>query len=287
MLISVGLSATLLLSAPTQGPPPGCMVEDSHGRCLVIAVDPGRPRQSAPEGAVDERRSGSRAAEGGPAAEGPTGSTAPPRPRLAARPFGDGGWVRADQQDVQGLLDAAAGGQPAAQPATTGVPVEVLAQQAIGELGLAPPMLHMSVSGTGFVGTPMWLWIDGGTAATGPLSTTATAGAAQVTATARLTGVEWSMGPPGEVVRCAGPGTPWTGQNGASPDCSYVYTQRSLPERTGGTGSWTVTATGVWTVTWSGFSDGVPVEGDETLLLSTETLVPIGEVQVLVGGGAR
>ncbi|MER7433681.1 hypothetical protein ACFU8R_28700 [Pseudonocardia alni] len=180
------------------------------------------------------------------------------------------------------LAELPAGAAPA--PATAVITPEALAARAVELLTLEPPVLSTSAVGTGFVGLPVWLWIDNGPAATGPVSATATAGAAQVTATARLSAVEWSMGPPGERVHCTGPGTPWTGQEGPSPDCGYVYAQRSLPERTDGSGIWTITATAVWTVTWSGISGGVPVAGEQRVLVPASTTLPVAEVQVLVAG---
>lgn len=164
------------------------------------------------------------------------------------------------------------------------MPPEILAQRAVEQLSLPAPVLHTSGVDRGFVGVPMWLWIDGGAAYTGPVSATATAGAASVTATAQLSEVEWAMGPPGAVVRCAGPGTPWTGQEGESPDCGYTYQRRSLPDRTAGTGRWTITATSVWTVTWSGASGGAPVAGEQIVRVPNETTLAVSEVQVLVGG---
>ncbi|MDN5915628.1 MAG: hypothetical protein L0I76_11055 [Pseudonocardia sp.] len=130
----------------------------------------------------------------------------------------------------------------------------------------------------------MWLWIDGNAESIGPISATATAGAASVTATAQLSEVEWTMGPPGGTVRCAGPGTRWTGQEGPSPDCGYTYQQRSLPDRTAGAGRWTITATGVWTVRWSGASGGAPVTGEQAVRVPNQTTLAVDEVQVLVGG---
>ena len=167
------------------------------------------------------------------------------------------------------------------------VPVAVLAQRAVEALTLSSPVPRLSVEGSGHVGVPIWLWIDDAPEFTGPLEATATAGAASVTAVGPLSAVEWSMGPPGETVTCDGPGTPWTGQEGPSPDCGYTYNQRSLPERTGGTGAWPITATSVWTVTWTGITGGVAVAGEETVLVSTEAALPVGEVQVLVTGGGR
>ena len=196
-------------------------------------------------------------------------------------PLGDG-WLVGAIPNPADFLNAlpADDGATAPGPRVLG---QLLARRAVEQLTLAPPVVHTSVMDSGFIGVPMWLWIDD--AGTGPATATATAGAAQVTAVGRLSAVEWSVGPPGALVRCAGPGTPWTGQDGPSPDCGYVYELRSLPERTAGTGRWTVTATSVWTVIWSGVSGGVPVDGQQTVRVSADTSLAVGEVQVLVDGG--
>lgn len=284
MLSAIGVSVSLLAIAPiVEQPAPACIVEDSHGRCLVSAVDPGRPGRPVPERPTeptDLRSPRQESRDSGADAPAP-----PPPPTYLVRPLGEGGWVRNDSvlPDAAELLAAA----PPPVPDVSAVDPGVLAQQAVEALDIAAPELRMSVEGTGYVGVPVWLWIEGGEAATGPVSATASAGGARVTATARLSAVEWSMGPPGELVRCAGAGTPWTGQDGESPDCGYVYTRRSLPERTGGRGVWTVTATAIWSVTWSGVSAGAPVEGTDTVALTGEVALPIGELQVLAGGGDR
>lgn len=277
MLTAAGLVAALPVAvlAGTAPPPPECAVIDSIGRCLVAAVDPGRP--GGPTGPPQDEADGP---ADRPVRAGSDGSGAPPPPEYLVRPFGEGGWVRTGVPD-QLLAAAAPDGPPAAGQA---VPAEVLAQRAIDELAIAPPTLHTSTTTSGFVGVPLWLWIDGDAAATGPISATATAGTAEVTATGRLTAVDWAMGPPGELVRCSGPGTPWNGQDGPSPDCGYVYALRSLPVRTGGSGAWTITATGVWTVTWSGVTGGLPVDGTQTVRVSSEVALPVGEVQVLADG---
>jgi hypothetical protein len=280
MLTATRLAVVLpLLLLPTiaASKPAGCVVVDSHGRCLVVAVDPGRP-------------GGPRASHQGPLPgparprqnNAPVRSAAPPPPPPIGAVPGGGGWVVQTLPDPDDFLAALpGGGAPAPEPATT---PQVLARQAIKRLSLPPPVLRTSIVGSGYVGVPVWLWIDDGAASVGPVSATATAGAATVTATGRLSAVEWSMGPPGAEVRCVGPGTPWTGQKGPSPDCGYTYELRSLPERTAGTGRWTVTATSVWTVTWSGTSNGAPVTGEETVRVPTLTSFPIGEIQVLVAG---
>ena len=162
---------------------------------------------------------------------------------------------------------------------------EVLALQVIEALDLPAPAPRLSIVGNAYVGVPLWAWIDAGPDATGPIVATATAGASVVTATGEVSRVRWEMGPPGEVVVCAGSGTPWTGQAGESPDCGYTYVERSLPGRTGGSGAWSAVATAVWTVSWSGVSAGVPVEGVEVVELSTVVEVPVGELQVLTVEG--
>lgn len=278
-LVVVLPAVVMVLAADPE--PPGCVVVDSIGRCVVAAYDPGRPGGPLDPDSDDENSAEPRSQrdDSGGDVDAPTG---PPRPRIVAMPFGNGGWVVGEAIDPNDLLNGVPpDGLQAPDPTVIG---QLLAERAVEQLTLAPPVVHTSVADSGFIGVPMWLWIDD--EGTGPvLSATATAGAAQVTAVGRLSAVEWSMGPPGAVVRCAGPGTPWTGQDGSSPDCGYVYELRSLPERTAGTGRWTVTATSVWTVTWSGVSGGVPVDGQQTVRVSSDTSLAIGEVQVLIDGG--
>lgn len=280
--LTLALPAVVMALSANPGPS-GCVVIDSIGRCVVAAVDPGRPGGPRDSGRGDERpaRPRPRQEASGDRVAAPV---PPPPPPLASLPLGDDGWVLGEAPGPGDYFDVLRGAEPEAlDPA---VLAQVLARQAFEQLTLAPPIPHMSTGETGFVGVPIWLWIDDdGAASAGPVSATATAGTASVTATGVLSAVEWSMGPPGDTVRCSGPGTPWTGQDGQSPDCGYVYEQRSLPERTEGTGRWTVTATSVWTVTWSGMSGGAPVGGQQAVRLSAETSLAVGEVQVLVSGG--
>lgn len=268
MLRAVGVATTvplLLLSAPADPPPISCVAVDSLGRCLVAAVDPGR--EGGPESPDRDDESASDVDAGG---DGPPSY----EPSLVAMPQG-GGWVVGPPPEEE---------PPPAGAEVTAVDPDVLALLAIRQLDLAAPVARTSGVDRVFVGVPLWLWIEDGPAYTGPISATAAAGAATVTATGRLTGVEWSMGPPGAVVRCRGTGTPWRGEAGASPDCGYVYELRSLPERTGGSGRWPIVVTSVWAVTWTGTSGGVPVAGQQILRVSSETSLAVGEVQVLVGG---
>lgn len=277
----LGIMIPILVVTAAGGPePPGCAVSDSHGRCLVIAVDPGRPgRPAAPEPDDASERS----VPGNVRSDEASGPPPRPLPPFEAFPVGDGGWSAQGVPDFSEFLDAEPPAEPD-QPVEPEVDLGALVQRAVEELTLSPPVLRTSVAGSGYVGVPVWLWIEGDVASTGPVSATATAGAARVTATGRLSAVEWSMGPPGGTVLCAGPGTPWDGQTGSSPDCGYTYEQRSLSERTDGSGRWPVTATSMWTVTWTGVSGGVPVAGEETVRVSAESSLGVGEVQVLVGG---
>jgi hypothetical protein len=285
-VLTAGTVALLLVATPVgvvpAGDGSGCAVVDSIGQCLVAAVDPGRPggprdraRRPAAKPAVPARQQQPARMSATAPALGAPGGPAP------------AGWL--DQQArTPGILDELRdtwGTPPGPAPgATPGLPqaLATLTQQTIERLTLHPPALHTSAGERGLVGVPIWLWIDAASAE--PITTTAVAGAAEVTATAQLTNVTWEMGPPGAVVRCTGPGTPWTGGAGPSPTCGYVYALRSLPERTAGRGTWTITATCTWTVTFTGTSAGAPVAAEQEVSVATTTELPVGEVQVLVGG---
>ena len=163
----------------------------------------------------------------------------------------------------------------------------VVAQSAIARLNLQAAVPRLSANPRSAVGLPVWMWVDGGAAASGPLTATATAGPTTVAATATLDRIEWSMGPAGATVVCQGPGTPapaniplYAGQN--SPTCGYTYALRSLPERTGGTGRWPVTATSVWRITWAGGGQ----TGGQELPLTAGTDLAVGELQAVITGGS-
>lgn len=253
------------------GDEPVCRIVSSSGRCLIEALDPGRP------GGPATARPGATPRGGTPVSPGAT-APARSRPVQPVGPVLRGAQIGAMPAQVPGPGRAML---PAAAPVDPAVPVRI----AISELALRAPVIRMSVTGTAFVGVPVWLWIDRGQTLTGPTTATAAVGNAEVRATAQLTSVEWAMGPDGAQVFCTGPGTPWTGQAGRSPTCGYVYTQRSLPQRTAGTGRWLVQATGVWRIEWAGVSGGAPVAGEQTVRVSSQIELPVGEIQVLVSGG--
>ncbi|GAA2848233.1 hypothetical protein GCM10010472_01430 [Pseudonocardia halophobica] len=279
----VATVATALLVAPYLGhatasaAPGGCRVLSAMGLCLVEAADPGRP--------------------GGPSAHQPVEEPAQDRPAAPRRPSIAPSREIAERipemlrQNLLGIAppeEVSVAGAPAAvaqaaAPVDPAVPTRI----AINRLELQKPTIRLSGQDEAYVGVPVWLWIDQAEGAAEAATASAAVGDANVVATARLSGVEWSMGPDGAEVFCTGPGTPWTGQPGPSPDCGYTYEERSLPARTAGAGRWTIVATAVWQVGWEGFSGGQPVVGGQELRLDTELEVPVDEVQVLVTGGGR
>ena len=122
----------------------------------------------------------------------------------------------------------------------------------------------------GIVGMPQWMWVNEPAPNTfGPITRTATAGTASVTATASVDKVVWDMGD-GSTVTCVGPGTPYEDRFdlAESPDCGYRYTKQ---------GRYEVTATSYWTVAWEGMgrSDTIPLE-----FTATANIV-MGEAQVI------
>ncbi|MEO5833318.1 MAG: hypothetical protein ABIR83_08095 [Nakamurella sp.] len=112
-----------------------------------------------------------------------------------------------------------------------------------------------------------------------------------VTLTATLESVTWSMGEPASkeaprgapaTLTCQGSGTapgPRANANISTPPtpdaCVYSFNWRSLPERTGGAGTWPVTATANWAVTWT---SNVGVGGTlDAPPQSSTTAVSVGE----------
>lgn len=279
--ISAAIVVSLAAVDVARAEPVDCVVRDTVGQCLIAAADPGRPGgpQFRPHPPVTPRIS-----------VGEAEPSSVPQPPAAPEPLqmrltgglGRSGMVLGRAKSPDLLIPPAIPPLPdVVQPNLTAVAT----QRAVELLRLQPPSIRVSAASIGFVGMPLWLWIDRGQQFTGPVTATAVAGAAQVTATGRLVEVDWAMGPAGAEVRCVGPGTPWTGQRGASPDCGYVYAQRSLPERTNGTGRWSITATSVWQVEWAGTTGGVPVAGGQEVRVAAQTTLTVGEVQVLVAGG--
>jgi hypothetical protein len=126
--------------------------------------------------------------------------------------------------------------------ATVAVNPEVVAEQAVQQLGLGSPSIEMAPppGSSQLVGVATWLWIEAG--AWQDKTATAAAGPVTATATATPLKVVWDMGD-GSSVICDGPGTPYSASDpNATTDCAYTW---PAP------GSFTVTATVYWSVTWT------------------------------------
>ena len=187
----------------------------------------------------------------------------------------------------------AAPGAPAAPPPPT---PEELAQQAYQQLPIPVPTMNFGPDSSR-VAVKYWLymWVtDPGTA-----TATAAAGAVSVTAVARLSSVTWTMGEPvspdalssaAAPITCQGPGS----DPGPSVDttvdpapgaCAYMYKVRSTPERTGGSGTWPVTATANWTITWAANTGQVGMLAAPPRVSTTQVRVGAWST-VLVADGA-
>ena len=154
-----------------------------------------------------------------------------------------------------------------------------LAQQASDRAPIPLPDVHLNPpeSGEQVVNLTTWMWID--RSVWQPVSATASAGGVTVTATAAPESVRWAMGN-GDVVTCAGPGTPYDPNRPSSEqqsDCSYVYrhSSASAPD-----GAFTATATITWHVTWT--AAGVAGGGDlGTASRTTTFAVRVAEIQAV------
>jgi len=184
---------------------------------------------------------------------------------------------------------------PGPNPAAPPPPPDpaVLAQQAYSELQIPQPLIGAGPDRTKLaVNLWTWLWVNN----PGQLSVTVAAGGVSVTATATLASVTWTLGEPATpsdtyqpgspaTITCQGAGTapPASYDWKAQPPCGYKYHWRSLKERTGGTGTWPITATTNWTVTWQ---SNTGVTGGTTLNATSNDQFDIGEYRtVLVQGG--
>ena len=183
---------------------------------------------------------------------------------------------------------------PGPNPAVPPPPPDpaVLAQQAYSELEIPQPTIGAGPDRTKLaVNLWTWLWVDD----PGQLTVTVTAGTVSVTATATLASVTWTLGEPGAhgdtyqqgspaSITCQGTGTPppptfdWK----APPPCDHQFHWRSLKDRTGGTGTWPITATTNWTVTWQ---SNTGVTGGTTLNATTNDQFDIGEYRVVLVQG--
>ncbi len=137
------------------------------------------------------------------------------------------------------------------------------------DVGMAPQVNPEWGHRRGYVGVPIWLWVDNPQPLTwGPYTETGTLGGQTITATAQVTSVIWQMGDGGQAV-CGNLGTPYTTGYGIteSPTCGYRYTKTSSRQADD---RYAVTATSQWSVTWTstrGAAGTIPV---------TTTSAPVG-----------
>ena len=152
-------------------------------------------------------------------------------------------------------------GAPGVAPAAPPPPdPAVLAQQAFQQIPIPKPDIHLGPNpDLVAVNIPVWLWVS--RAQVPPV--TVTAGGVSVTATPSLTSVSWAMGEPANPdsggsttpVVCSGEGmytpSPEVVAPEVIPACGYSYQWRSLKSRTGGAGTWPVSASATWVITWT------------------------------------
>jgi hypothetical protein len=115
-------------------------------------------------------------------------------------------------------------------------------------IGLAPdPNVDGSRS---YVGVPVWMWAENPTPDTfGPYTESGTVGGLNITATATVTSLLWTMGD-GSTVACATGGTPYDPGLGFtdSPNCGHRYSQTSASQPGN---RFPITATSQWDVVWA------------------------------------
>lgn len=172
----------------------------------------------------------------------------------------------------------AAPGGPAVDP-------EVLAEQAVSQLDVTPPVIELSPKAEINQVTQLatWMWVTNWA----PDSATASVPGVSATVTASPRSVTWDMGN-GDQVVCDGPGTPYDFERpaeGQSSDCSYTYRHSSTTQPGG---VYQVSATMSYDVSWS--AAGAAGGGSLPAVAQTTTLpVRVIEIQVVegVGNGGR
>jgi hypothetical protein len=115
-------------------------------------------------------------------------------------------------------------------------------------IGLAPdPGVANSRT---YVGVPVWMWAENPTPDTfGPYTESGTVGGLNITATATVTSLLWTMGD-GSTVACATGGTPYDPGLGFtdSPNCGHRYSHTSAGQPGG---RFPITATSQWDIVWA------------------------------------
>ncbi|MFI7103288.1 ATP/GTP-binding protein [Streptomyces sp. NPDC050161] len=151
-----------------------------------------------------------------------------------------------------------------------------LAEQAVDKMALKGPQIVSPRSGGTFtVGVPVWMHVAPSATTYGPNSASASAGGVTVTADARVSEIDWSMGD-GSTVTCQGPGSSYQASYGLkkSPDCGHLYQRTS---RSGESEKFVVRATATWKITWTGAGQS----GELTRTRNSQVEVRVGEVQAV------
>jgi hypothetical protein len=159
-----------------------------------------------------------------------------------------------------------------------------LAYRAVTEMQLQPPQVRTApgVGQIGLVNMPVWLWVEKSENTWGPIERDASVPGLTVTATAKVTAVDWSMGD-GKTVRCESSGTAYQKSFGikASPDCGYLYRKTSREQADC---KYKVGATARWDITWQSTLGDT---GQISMTQQAATQLQIGEaVPVLVDPNA-
>ncbi|MEU0089106.1 hypothetical protein [Kribbella sp. NPDC006257] len=166
------------------------------------------------------------------------------------------------------------------EPDTVVTDPVTLAYRAVAAMQLGAPRVRTApgVGEVGLVNMPVWLWVERSENTWGPIERDASVPGLTVTATAKVTAVDWSMGD-GKTVRCEGSGTAYRKSFGikASPDCGYLYRKTSRGQADC---KYKVGATARWDITWrSTLGD----TGQISMTRQAGTQLQIGEaVPVLV-----
>ncbi len=179
-------------------------------------------------------------------------------------------------------------GAPAAPPPPPPVDPAVVAQKAYRLIPITDPVMHFGPD-SAHVAARYWLylWTDN----PGPITRSATTRNVTVSATATLDSVTWSMGAPSDVaylgtvdspVVCKGAGTPPPANADTTVDprpngfCAYMYQVRSTDDRTGGAGSWPVTASATWRIAWKETAGGKATGTIQAPPFTSATAVCVG-----------
>ncbi len=177
---------------------------------------------------------------------------------------------------------------PAAPPPPPPPDPAVVAQKAYRLIPIPHPAMHFGPD-SAHVAARYWLylWTDN----PGPITRTATTRNVTVSATATLDSVTWSMGAPSDVaylgtvdspVVCKGAGAPPPVNADTTVDprpngfCAYMYQVRSTDDRTGGAGSWPVTASATWRIDWKETRGGTATGTIQAPPLTSATAVCVG-----------